>query len=70
MYKLKKAIVEFDDEGKVKTITCTAEMPGNSSDVRTIEARGANHYWKPKFQQWEPQIQEIMQRVTGHGSEI
>ena len=70
MYKLRKVVIEFDDEGRVKTIASTAEMPGNCLDVRTIQARGSNYYWKPKFQKWEPVIQDIMQEVTGYGSEI
>jgi len=70
MYKLKKAVIEFDEAGKVKTITCTAEMPGNSSDVRALQARSSNFYWKPIFQSWEPVIQDVMQQVSAQGSEV
>jgi len=70
MYKLRKAVIEFDDVGKVKTITCTAEMPFNSSDVRALQARSSNLHWKPIFQKWEPIIQDVMQQVSAHGSEI
>ena len=70
MYKLRRAVIEFDEVGKVKTITCTAEMPGNSSDVRTLQARGSNFHWKPIFQRWEPLIQDVMQQVSAQGSEV
>ncbi|MCL2512247.1 MAG: hypothetical protein FWF09_09385 [Bacteroidales bacterium] len=70
IYKLRKAVIEFDEAGKVKTITCTAEMPYNSSDVRALQARSSNYYWKSIFQKWEPIIQDVMQQVSAHGSEI
>ena len=69
-YKLRNAIIEFDENGKVKTITCTAEMPGNCLDVRTLQARGSNPFWKPHFEKWEDTIQSITQKVSAHASEI
>ena len=70
MYKLRKAVIQFDSDGKMKTITCTAEMPGNCSDVRTLQARSSNFHWNPIFQKWEPIIQDIMQKVSAQASEI
>ena len=70
MYEVRKCEIEFDGVGKLKTITCTAEMPGNPSDVRTLQARGSNFHWQPFFKKWEPMIQEIVQQVSAQGSEI
>ena len=69
-YKIKKAELKFDKEGKLERITTTAEMPDNPSDVRTIEARRSNPFWNKAFENYEIELQKILQKVTGLGSEL
>ena len=70
MYKIKKAKLEFDKNGKLERIVTTAEMPGNRLDVRKIEARSSNPYWKTSFEKWDVELQKILQTTTAHGSEV
>ena len=69
-YKIRKAELIFDKDGKLEKIITTAEMFGNSSDVRNIRANRSNPFWTRNFELWEVDLQKILQKTTGHGSEI
>ena len=69
-YGLKQATVYFDKDGNIAKIRTKASMPGNSSDVRNIEARGSNSYWQYSFSKWKNPLQEIFQKTTGEGGEV
>jgi len=70
-YKILKAEIEFDDNGKLKRIITEVSMPGNSKDVRKIEASMSMYWhWGQSFAEWEVVLQKIFQSVTAYGSEI
>jgi hypothetical protein len=69
-YIIKNVSINFDETGKMQSIDCTAEMPFNSSDVRTMRALRSNCYWNPIFQKWESELQEVFQHVAGHAHAI
>ena len=69
-YKLKNAKLLFDKDGKLESITTTAEMPGNCKDVRMIQAVRKNYYWTGKFDNYDSEIQKILQFITANGSQI
>ena len=70
MYKIKKAELKFDRNGKLESIVTTAEMPGNPRDVRKIKANASVLYWKKNFEAWDIELQKILQRTTGEGKEV
>jgi hypothetical protein len=70
MYKIRKAELSFDKNGKLKKIVTTAEMPGNPGDVRKIEAESSNWYWESSFEKWNVELQKILQKTTAEGGEI
>lgn len=69
-YGLKSATVFFDKDGNIERIVTKASMPGNMSDMRTIEATGKSPFWNATFQQWKEVLQPIFQRTTAHGHEV
>lgn len=69
-YGLKTATIFFDKDGNIVRIVTKANMPGNLSDVRTIEAIGKNVFWKNDFECWKQIFQQIFQRTTAHGHEV